>query len=1025
MKQYFPFPTLESASGILLQSTAHVYIPAYNYRTDPFGSSSSANKRNDNIDDNESSFQSPFTPQWLKVKLELMKNGILHFYEFETDTLIYKIDIKDNLASGIRRLDYSVFHSFNVLYIGDFSAIILNQKHSKSAVGPWLLRSTMHTHSFPYHKHHHHHKHPQCYHQHTLIKHTKFNTCKSDSAIYLKLENEESYHQWFISLKSLTRIHVYSPSTGDLEKSFRIARLIEIRILEAKLDFSQAPEHSDFVSKYKNPRVYVEGCCYNRVWCRTSVSKPTKVPFWREDFKFNDITSPHIPNIVFYIRHRSSAEGDDPKDDPLLGVVELTEDQLKSNGDSEIWYKFKTGDLIQGSLCLKIRLEELNVVSVHHYEEVQKSLSEISDQTLALLAMSENHIQRSDLSPVSDICLNISLATSTVMPVVRWINALISQEIEKTRVYVVKKQGRDCFKSYCTKEQHEYKRNYVNTMFRGNTILTKSLEKFMRLVGHSYLKRIIGSFVLDVVNEQPELEIDPSRLGISTFKFEDMSEEERKIIESNQARLFKFSTQLWESIRDTVDDLPMSFKLIFKHLGFELTNILQQSKTGIDNSVAGFLFLRYFCPGLLNPKLFGFVDSQQASLVQRPLTLITKIIMAFASRSRFGMKEPWLVPMNVFIDEHESELLEYFDKVTLAEEDSNKIAAVIDSADFTLGVLPKNFTMTAIPSPLHENVQNLFLLDQHLNFARYFEIWRKLIQPNKESIHKTIKSFLEERSEILHPENEESEEEYEDIYNVLDVIVVDSPAPVNNISFDEAWAQLTALHEKVEACCKKVDHIVHELNKKEKFDPHEVPAYAKHISISWDPYQGVLHYIPGIRAHNDNQATQVLSGPLEIEESGMRDADPRDIILETGNDMKIGSSYASKLSSFDRQRFEDDDHCELRGVSSKNSATDATASAPDITTLSLNSQLHLSTEKSNSSLPDLDTGTPKQCENKRSNSIGCKSTTTSSAASSKMRTPSPSKLNQESPSASTGEISSHSHHSSGSRRLPRWFRSWH
>jgi hypothetical protein len=1024
MKQYFPFPTLTSASGTLLQSTAHVYIPAYNYRTDPFRLSSSVNKKNDHIDDeNKSSFLSPFTPQWLKVKLELMENGILNFYEFETDTLIYKIDIKDYLSSGIRQLDYSVFHSFNVLYIGDFSAITLNQKHSKSAVGPWLPRSTKHTHNLAHNKHQHQHNPQECYRQHNLIKHTKFNTCKSDPAIYVKFETEEGYHQWFISLKSLTRIHVYSPSTGDLEKSFRIARLLEIRILEAKLDFLQSPEHSESVSKYKNPEVYVEVCCYNRVWCRTSVSKPTELPFWREDFKVNDITSPCVPNILFYIRRRSSVEGDDPKDDLLLGLVELTHEQLKTNGDSEVWYKFTTGDLIQGSLCLKIRLEELNIVSAHHYEEVQKSLSEISDQTLALLAMSENHIQRSDLSPVSDICLNISLATSTVMPVVRWINALISQEIEKTRVYVVKKQGRDCFKSYCTREQHEYKRNYVNTMFRGNTILTKSLEKLMRIVGHSYLKRIIGSFVLDIVNEQPELEIDPSKLGISTFNFEDMSEEERKTIESNQARLLKFTTQLWESIRDTVDDLPISFKLIFKHLGFELTNILQQSKSGINNSVAGFLFLRFFCPGLLNPKLFGFVDSQQASLVQRPLTLITKIIMAFASRSRFGMKEPWMVPMNVFLDGHEPELLQYFDNVTLAEEDGTKIEAVIDSANFTLGVLPKNFTMTAIASPLHERVQNLFLLDEHLNFARYFEIWRNLIRPNKDSIYKTIKSFLEERSEILKSDNEEKDEkEYEDIYNVLDVIVVDSPEPIPEISFDQAWAQLTAFHEKVEACCKKVDHIVRDLNKKETFEPHEVPAYAKHISISWDPHQGILRYIPGIRAHNDHQMDQNLSGSLEREKSIMMDTDPRDIILETENDIAFSSSYGSDFSSFDRQRDEDDDSYELRGVNPKPSTVDATVSAPDIMTLSLNSQLRLSIEKSNSSLPELDIDGPKQSDKNSSNSIDRKGTATSSETSSKIRTPSPGIFSP--PSASTGELSNHSYHSSTSKRLPRWFKNW-
>lgn len=1017
MKQYFPFPTLTSASGTLLQSTAHIYIPAYNYKAEPIETPISVNKKNKLVyGEDEPSFESPFTPQWLKVKLELMKNGILNFYEFETDCLVYKIDIKDYLASGIRQLDYSVFHSFNVLYIGDFSAIFLNQKHSKSVVGPWLPRSKSHAHKTSHHSHQHH---QQFYSQHDLIKHTKFNICKSDPSIYVKLETEESYHQWFVALKSLTRIHVYSPSTGDLEKSFRIARLLEIRILEAKLDFLQSSEIPNSADNQENPEVYVEVCFYNRVWCRTSVSKPTKLPFWREDFKFNSITSPVVPNILFYIRCRSPGEDDDPQDDRLLGLVELTHDHLKANGDSEVWYRFKTENLIQGSLCLKIGLEELNIVSSHHYEEIQRSLSEISDQTLALLAMTESHLQRSDLSPVSDICLNISFATSTVMPVVRWINALISQEIEKTRVYVVKKQGRDCFKSYCTKEQHEYKRNYVNTMFRGNTILTKSLEKFMRLVGHSYLKRIIGSFVLDIVNEQPDFEIDPSRLGISTSNFNDISEKDKQIIKNNQDRLLKFLAQLWGSIRDTVDELPMSFKLIFKHLGFELTNILQQLKPGINNSIAGFLFLRFFCPGLLNPKLFGFVDAQQAALVQRPLTLITKVIMAFASRNRFGMKEPWMVPMNVFIDEHESELLDYFEKVTLAGEEDMESEDVIDSANFILGVLPEDFMTTTIASPLHENVQNLFLLDEHLNFARYFEIWRNVIRPNKESIYKTIKKFLEERAEILNGGNEENEEEYPDIYGILDIAIVDAPAPIHEISFEKAWAQLTTFHEKVQECCEKVDQIVRDLNERETFDPHDVAAYAKHISISWDSHKGVLRYIPGILAHFDKTGDNASLEFMEKEDI-MINSDSRDVILGTEVDDIQSSSCDSNILNFGKQPDESNYDDESIGVISKTSTIDATVSVPDIMTLSLKeSSIQSNVVKSHSYSSELDVS--KQLGT--SNSIGQKGVSLGSSIT-KTRTLSPERFDQSENSVPTRESSNHSHNPSTSKKLPRWFKNW-
>ena len=69
--------------------------------------------------------------------------------------------------------------------------------------------------------------------------------------------------------------------------------------------------------------------------------------------------------------------------------------------------------------------------------------------------------------------------------------------------------------------------------------------------------------------------------------------------------------------------------------------------------------------------------------IQRSLTLITKILMCFVNHSRFGLKEPWMIPMNAFIDDHSHELNNYFDQVILKldEQQLNDPSTLVSSVE--------------------------------------------------------------------------------------------------------------------------------------------------------------------------------------------------------------------------------------------------------------------------------------------------------------------------------------------------------
>jgi hypothetical protein len=56
----------------------------------------------------------------------------------------------------------------------------------------------------------------------------------------------------------------------------------------------------------------------------------------------------------------------------------------------------------------------------------------------------------------------------------------------------------------------------ASILFRGNTLLTKTLEHYLRLVGSEFLEASIGEPVRRLCAERLEIEIDPSRVKGNT-----------------------------------------------------------------------------------------------------------------------------------------------------------------------------------------------------------------------------------------------------------------------------------------------------------------------------------------------------------------------------------------------------------------------------------------------------------------------------------------------------------------------------
>jgi hypothetical protein len=84
-----------------------------------------------------------------------------------------------------------------------------------------------------------------------------------------------------------------------------------------------------------------------------------------------------------------------------------------------------------------------------------------------------------------------------------------------------------------------------NTLFRGNTTLTKVVELFMLWYGKPFLEASIGSVLRRLCREKVAIEVDPARSGKSI-----------KEIEKGVEQLLYWCQEFWKQIYSVRDTCP-------------------------------------------------------------------------------------------------------------------------------------------------------------------------------------------------------------------------------------------------------------------------------------------------------------------------------------------------------------------------------------------------------------------------------------------------------------------------------------
>lgn len=105
---------------------------------------------------------------------------------------------------------------------------------------------------------------------------------------------------------------------------------------------------------------------------------------------------------------------------------------------------------------------------------------------------------------------------------------------------------------------------------------------------------------------------------------------------------------------------------------------------------------------------------------QRTLTLVAKSLQGLANMTTFGVKEPWMEPMNEFLDSHSSELREFVDHLTTIPQSQYPQETVPPSYATPITILSR------LSQPSKEGFPSLpFLIDQPRAFAALVAMWLK------------------------------------------------------------------------------------------------------------------------------------------------------------------------------------------------------------------------------------------------------------------------------------------------------------
>nr|XP_023415256.1 rasGAP-activating-like protein 1 isoform X1 [Loxodonta africana]XP_023415257.1 rasGAP-activating-like protein 1 isoform X1 [Loxodonta africana] len=363
----------------------------------------------------------------------------------------------------------------------------------------------------------------------------------------------------------------------------------------------------------------------------TSTIKKTRFPYWDEVLKLQELPGAPSPLRVELWDWDMVGKND------FLGMVEFPPQVLQQNPPNG-WFRLlpfpraeeDVGGLL-GALRLKVRLTEDRVLPSPYYQPLVEMLMEsvlrpAEEDAASPLAILEELTLGDCRQDLATKLVKLFLGRGLAGP---FLDYLTRREVART--------------------------TDPNTLFRSNSLASKSMEQFMKLVGMPYLHEVLKPVVNRIFEEKKYMELDPCKMELGRTRrisFKGTSSEEH-VRETSLGLLTGYLGPIMDAIVGSVERCPPAMRLAFKQLRRRVEEHFPQAEHEDLKylAISGFLFLRFFAPAILTPKLFDLRDQHADPQTSRSLVLLAKAVQSIGNLGQqLGQgKELWMAPLHPFL----------------------------------------------------------------------------------------------------------------------------------------------------------------------------------------------------------------------------------------------------------------------------------------------------------------------------------------------------------------------------------------
>ncbi|XP_072289009.1 disabled homolog 2-interacting protein-like isoform X2 [Eucyclogobius newberryi] len=369
-------------------------------------------------------------------------------------------------------------------------------------------------------------------------------------------------------------------------------------------------------------RYFVEVCLDDCLYARTSCKSRTDNVFWGERFDFGDL--PHVGAVTLHLYKETNPKRRKDKSS-YVGLVNIGVSALIGRQVQERWYQLSTPSSSRGKTgpALRVRVQFQSVV-VLPMEQYKDFAEWISANYLRLCRTLESNLSLRSKDEISAALVHILHSTGKAKD---FLTDLMMVEVDRCR-------------------------DNDQLIFRENTLATKSIEEYLKLIGHKYLQDALGEFVKALYESDENCEVDPSRCSASD-------------LHEHQANLRMCCELAFCKILDSYRVFPRELKEVFCSWRDECVS---RGRGDIsERLVTASLFLRFLCPAVMSPSLFQLCAEFPDERTARTLTLIAKVIQNLANFSKFGSKEDYMIFMNDFVERQWSSMQRFVSEVSSPE----------------------------------------------------------------------------------------------------------------------------------------------------------------------------------------------------------------------------------------------------------------------------------------------------------------------------------------------------------------------